>query len=488
MKQLDWKKLLNSTRRKDLDSDATAILANVGGTRTEIERDYDRILFSTPVRRLADKTQVFPLEKNDSVRNRLTHSHEVSNLARSVGVALVYGENALPKEDQEKRDIPSMLAAIGLAHDIGNPPFGHQGEKAIGSWFKDNPNTLDFQLCETNIIDAVTITRMKGDFLRFEGNAQAFRILTKLQILNDQYGLNLTVGTLAALMKYPTTSDKTDENKVPLKKFGCFHSEIDCCYEVWEQTELKGGVRHPLAYIMEACDDIAYSVLDVEDAIKKALVSYRDLINYLQNLNSDKPSDKEALLLLERVIEQSEKKHKVHKQEDLSPAEINDISMQMFRVYAIHAMITSITETFTSEYGDIMSGAFEGDLIGGSKAKVLCKGLKKFAFKNAYQTQNVLELELEGYRIIRSLMDMMWPAIEMRGNPITQKKHQGNPFERYVYGRISENYRRVFEDKNNTLPLNYKRCQLLADMVSGMTDSFAIDFETELAKLRIPPT
>jgi len=281
MKKLEWSQLLNSTRRKDLDNSASSISANVGGSRTEIERDYDRILFSTPVRRLADKTQVFPLEKNDSVRNRLTHSHEVSNLARSVGVALMYGKNDLPKDDQQKRDIPSMLAAIGLAHDIGNPPFGHQGEKAIGSWFKDKKiEVLDFKDSEEEVSSRI-IERMEKDFLEFEGNAQAFRILTKLQLLNDQYGLNLTLGSLAALMKYPTTSEKTDTSKVSLKKFGCFHSELDCCKQVWKYTGLELGVRHPLAYIMEACDDIAYSVLDVEDAIKKGLISYRDLINYL---------------------------------------------------------------------------------------------------------------------------------------------------------------------------------------------------------------
>jgi dGTPase len=169
------------------------------GPRTEHERDYDRILFSAPVRRLADKTQVFPLDEDDSVHTRLTHSHEVSNLARSIGVNLAFNDRVFPSEVVPQRNVPAMLAAAGLAHDLGNPPFGHQGETSIQDWFEQNRERVFPERC--GLADV-----MQQDFLRFEGNAQTLRLLTRLQILNDDYGLNVTYGTLAALMKYTVGS------------------------------------------------------------------------------------------------------------------------------------------------------------------------------------------------------------------------------------------------------------------------------------------
>jgi dGTPase len=476
---LEWKKLLSSARRKDLSNKGDPVPLNAAGTRTEIERDYDRILFSTPVRRLADKTQVFPLDKNDSVRNRLTHSHEVSNLARSIGFALVYDDkNNIPKNDQTKRDLPSMLAAIGLAHDLGNPPFGHQGEKAISSWFTKNAKTaLNFGRVKG--VRKVEIERMKSDYLNFEGNAQTFRILTKLQILNDEFGLNVCCGTLAALMKYPVTSELVSNDSKATKKFGCFHSELVCLEEVFKETGLARGIRHPLAYIMEACDDIAYSVLDAEDAVKKGLVSYTDILSYLK---ATYPDDK----MIKKIVEKADERHVIHRTHNLSPAELNDISTQMFRVFAIGEMIRAAISAFDDNYNLIMNGKFDGDLIGSSTAKLACKGLKDFSYKHAFIHRSVLAVELQGYNVIHSLMDMMWDSIAARGDPLTvdARDSTADVFQRYVYNRISENYRRIFEDKSNCLPLNYKRSQLLADMISGMTDSYAVSLEQELTALR----
>lgn len=492
--RLEWSKLLTSVRRKDLAGGRRqADQLGAAGTRTEIERDYDRILFSAPIRRLADKTQVFPLDKNDSVRNRLTHSHEVSNLARSIGVALVHGDTGVPTDELVRRDLPSMLAAIGLAHDVGNPPFGHQGEHAISSWFRKNEaKTLDFSKeIAAGEVTETDARRMKADYLNFEGNAQALRILTKLQILNDNFGLNVSCGTLGALMKYPVTSDKVDSSHVATKKFGCFHSEVSACQQIWEETGLAQGVRHPLAYIMEACDDIAYSVLDAEDAVKKGLVSFVDVVNFLEaHCGEDGVVDR----LLNGVKNKDgdwQKKgakahHEKHREHDLSPAELNDISMQMFRVLAIGEMVTAVTAAFSENYDAIMTGTFEGDLISSSDARRLCKGLKQCSFKHAFQHKSVLEIELKGHNIIHSLMDMMWPAIVMRGDPLETDGFgdDAGVFEKYVFNRISENYRRVFEDKENALPLGYKRCQLLGDMISGMTDSYAVDLEGELRSLK----
>ncbi|WP_417260662.1 dGTP triphosphohydrolase [Celeribacter sp.] len=479
---MDWIKLMSATRRKDMHKENGQPL-NAGGDRTEIERDYDRVLFSAPVRRLADKTQVFPLEKNDSVRTRLTHSHEVSNIARSIGVALAHREGTKFNSVEYQRDLPSMLATVGLAHDIGNPPFGHQGEYAIGDWFKQNEaRVFKFLDCENLDISSDVRKRMRLDFEKFEGNAQALRVLTKLQIMNDNFGLNLTCGALAALMKYPGTSEKQDKSNIATKKFGCFHSELDVVLDVWKETGLKEGLRHPLTFLMEASDDIAYSVLDVEDAVKKGLVSYRDLISYLEAGAAGEP---ETDAVIKDVCERADEQHKKHKDAKLSPNEVNDLSTQMFRVFAIGNMVSAVIEAFLERQSDIEQGALKDDLIAVSSAALLCKKLKDFAFEHAYKHRSVLELELEGHKVIHSIMDMLWPAIVSRGDPQKETKgHPGTPFEKYAYGRISENYRRVFESPNEDLPLGYRRCQLLADMISGMTDGFALSFERELRELR----
>jgi dGTPase len=479
---MDWNKLLSATRRQDMHTDDVQPV-NAGGDRTEIERDYDRVLFSTPVRRLADKTQVFPLEKNDSVRTRLTHSHEVSNIARSIGVSLAHREGAGFNSVEYQRNLPSLLATVGLAHDIGNPPFGHQGEYAIGDWFKKNEaEVFSFIGCENLDIPSDVKQRMRLDFEKFEGNAQALRVLTKLQIMNDNFGLNLSCGALAALMKYPGTSEKQDKSNIATKKFGCFHSELDVVADVWKETGLRGGLRHPLTFLMEASDDIAYSVLDVEDAVKKGLVSYRDLISHLE-AGADGEQEKDAVIM--DVCARADAQHKKHKDAKLSPNEVNDLSTQMFRVFAIGNMVSAVIEVFLERQSDIEKGLLAEDLIAVSRASLLCKKLKDFAFENAYKHRSVLELELEGHRVIHSIMDMLWPAIVSRGDPQKETKgHPGTPFEKYAYGRISENYRRVFESPNEDLPLGYRRCQLLADMISGMTDSFALSFERELKELR----
>ena len=464
---LKWNQLLNEKRRKPKKRVARVMTSNESiDTRTQIERDYDRILFSTPVRRLADKTQVFPLERNDSVRTRLTHSHEVSNLARSLGISLAFEENIVAKSFLPERNLPALLAAIGLVHDLGNPPFGHQGEHAIQSWFKDNPKVFH----RSKLTEA-----MKQDFLRFEGNAQTIRLLTQLQLINDNYGLNLTYATLAALMKYPNSSDKIRKNDIARKKHGFFQSEKPMVLDVWKKTGLREGVRHPLTYIMEACDDIAYSVLDAEDAVKKGLVSFSDLISYLKHQGEGDEA-------VSYVIDKASDKDIEHRSAILSPAELNDISMQMFRVYAIGRMIGDVRNAFSEKYKEIMSGSFKVDLLKVSKSNKLCQLLKKFDKDHAYMHRSVLEVELDGYNTIRGLMDFLWMGISLREQKGDVRSSRKTPFASYCYSRISENYRRVFENENNGMPIRYRELQLLTDMISGMTDTFAITLYDDLRR------
>jgi len=450
---LNWEDLLNQVRRKKLHGSSESLGTGVG--RTEFERDYDRILFSAPTRRLADKTQVFPMEKHDSIRTRLTHSHEVSNLARSIGVRLAFehaekvfgpGHETL----QVKRNVPSLLAAVGLAHDLGNPPFGHQGEIAIQQWFAEGGAGKDVDI----------------DFREFDGNAQTFRLLTRLQVLNDQYGLNLTLGTLAALTKYPSVYGSA--SKGGFKKYGIFQSEKEIIQEVWVHTGLREGIRHPLAYVMEACDDIAYSIIDAEDTVKKGYASFYDLMDFLESSDGKDP-------VISRVIDVARNENLKFKKEQLSSRELNDVSMQMFRVKAIAEMVEAATNVFIENLDKIMNGAVDlgFELIKHSQCAQLCSAVKSFDFRHGFQHKEVLRLELLGNNYIKNMLRMLWQAISCDGDP-------SRPFERYVFGEISENYRRVY---NNSDKSKYAKCQLLCDAISGMTESYLIKKHDEFRSL-----
>lgn len=454
--------------------------------RNDIERDNDRILFSTPFRRLGDKTQVFPLESNESIRTRLTHSYEVANLGRSVGIQLAktYAKK-LPSD--AIRTIPAALAAVGLVHDLGNPPFGHQGEQSIRTWFRQNQKKL-FQNSDTNSdevnADVSCLTRQQiKDFLLFEGNAQTLRLVTKLQVVGDDLGLNLTMCTLASLMKYVVASDKTNGNNQACKKNGFFSSEQKVVELVRNFVGLTDTARHPLALVMEACDDIAYSVIDTEDAVKKDLVSFNDLMNWLKtNRESHETEDP----VVEFICKYSEDEHIRLRQHNLHPAELNDVTMQKFRTIAIHLLVSATLNAFSENYEQIMDGTFSHSLIDVSMGYELCKGLKQFDRENAYKHDSVLEIELNGHNVIHRLMDFLWQGISHREHFSCVSSKRKNPFAEYVYSRISRNYRQVFEDKilfsyeHDRHPVRYRELQLLTDMISGMTDQFCIDLYKDL--------
>jgi dGTPase len=462
---LDWKLLLNQERRRP---------KSYSGPRTEFERDFDRILFSSGVRRLADKTQVFPLERHDSVRTRLTHSLEVSNLARSIGTALAFKTSIFKGTKDPQRNVPALLAAAGLAHDLGNPPFGHQGERAIQEWFENKKGIFGNK---KDLTEA-----MRQDFLKFDGNAQTLRLVTKLQIISDDLGLNLTYGAMAAIMKYSVPSDKASKKSddAGRRKPGFFQSENALVAEIQKKTGLVDGVRHPLAYIVEAVDDIAYSVVDAEDAVKKGLVSFPDLMAALESKDKD--------VVTGRVVRRSLKRHETLREDTgLTPGELNDISMQKFRVYAMEEMIAAATDEFKARHGEILNGTYKGDLIGGSSAETLSGALKAFDFAHAYQHKTVRRTELIGHRVLRTLLDFFWNAIidrEETANPASERR---DPFNKYAYSLISDNYRRIYERDKTSFPMRYKELRLLVDMLAGMTDTYAMDTYRELRELNATP-
>jgi dGTPase len=321
---------------------------------------------------------------------------------------------------------------------------------------------------------------MKQDFLKFEGNAQAFRLLTRLQIVNDEFGLNMTYAFLAALLKYPVSSIGMTKGSQSRKKFNFFQSEAEIVREVWTETGLSEGIRHPLTYVMEACDDIAYSVVDIEDAAKKGLVNFNVLMAWLQH---DASEDRVA----SEIVKKGNERHTgfrgktLSAQQTLSPRELDDISMQMFRVDAIGRMVTAAVSTFVHYKDEIMGGTFDRELLAASDAAALWKSLKSFAKLHIYKHRQVLEVELAGHRTIHALMDIFWKAIIDREK--AEDLMSGRPpLSSYVYSLISENYRRVAEASTNKMPMRYRELQLITDMISGMSDTFAISLHEELRR------
>ena len=276
---MNWNDLLCKERIRSFQKSTTS-----GDFRTEFEKDYHRIIGSSSFRRLQDKTQVFPLDKSDYVRTRLTHSLEVSSFAKSL--SQIVGERIIKEiKDpdfslQNKEDISNILQCAGLLHDIGNPPFGHFGETTIRDWFKRNMELLSYK--GEKIRDYLD-PQMLNDFYHYEGNAQAFRLVTKLHFLVDENGMNLTKALLSTLIKYPVSSLEIDKRSgnIKTKKMGYFYADKDNFKNIQNSLELNGN-RHPLTYLLEAADDIAYKTADIEDSMEKGNISYTQLVRELE--------------------------------------------------------------------------------------------------------------------------------------------------------------------------------------------------------------
>lgn len=492
---MDWEKLLNDDRRRDSD---------LKDHRNGFERDYDRIIGSSSLRRLQDKAQVFPLQNNDFIRTRLTHSLEVSALGRSFGNYI--GERLVKEKGVKildfQRKVSALLSVICLVHDIGNPPFGHFGEDVIKNWFKHWFDSDEFKKLEADLLangkQALT-EKQKNDFIYFEGNAQALRILTKLQFLNDEHGINFTYGTLAALIKYPRSSschvaalkdklaveqDEGEREKLQKKlrnienhksyaKFGYFQAEEDTFNDIKEKTGIH-NYRHPLTFLMEAADDIAYAAADIEDGVKKGVVPWETVYKEIE----EKFSETFDFKYLKDKRDEAKKKNVPN---------IDMINAQNFRVWAQGRMFEAAAQSFIENYDDIMAGKFDKELIEASKAKELKDYLTKIARKYCYANSEVLSLELVGNSVISGLLEMFVPEIVKVTNENKTKLRENKFFH-----LISENFRYVhkLEDgvPNKTIETMslYDKLLLITDFVSGMTDSYAVDLYQRLRGVKLP--
>jgi dGTPase len=439
---MDWNKLLSSKRLGLQDWTSSPKMED----RTQFQRDYDRIIFSSPFRRMQNKTQVFPLPEHIFVHNRLTHSLEVASVGRSLG-------NLLAEKLQRKHPSNLFISEIGtivstacLAHDLGNPPFGHSGEAAISKFFKMGAGSeFKSQLSEGEW----------KDFTHFDGNANAFRTLTHQFYGKRPGGFALTYSTLASIVKYPFESVKATK-----QKFGFFQSDKADYFQIAREleitkTEERGYSRHPLVYLVEAADDICYQIMDLEDAFKLGILSYEKIKALYLNFY-DKADEKNVLNRIEETL-----KKVTDKNEQISYLRANVIGKLIYESIA----------AFESHEDKILEGMFSGSLIDQLKNKQAeaMNRVRETSFSEVYTHRSVVEIEIAGYKIIGTLLEEFVGAIM-------------NPNESYskrILSLLPDQY------KTNSDCVYYK-IQSVVDFVSGMTDVFALDLYRKIKGISLP--
>jgi len=374
-------------------------------------------------------------------------------------------------EDKKESDIPhgaipTIAATCGLIHDIGNPPFGHAGEKAIASWFDKRQSLFEGFPGETR--KAKLETQFARDFLKFDGNAQTQRLLSSLQMLADRFGLNMTCGTLSASLKYVVPSHRTDPNRAEAKKHGYFASENDLMSRIQKEVG-TGESRHPIAFLVEAADDIAYATVDLEDGIKKGCLDWAFLKDELKR-RAEGP-------ILDQVLKSAEDKIKPAR--NLIGKAKDEALAIAFRTYGIIHMANASVSAFKTHYEQIMNGNHSTSLLKSSEVAPLVKACKDIAEHHVYSAPQILKLEIMGRTVIWDLLDIYWEAAQYVSNPLDMP-----PFAKRIYALISKNYREICEEGINSgshqIPAEYRRMQLITDQVCGMTDSFAVSLHREL--------
>jgi dGTPase len=406
------------------------------------------------------KTQVFPLDPSDFVRTRLPHSIEVATVAE--GLAAQATRDVIVKKhtltDQQQRAISKIAETCGLLHDIGNPPFGHAGELAIASWFGETTTGKE----QISKLDTKSLPPAK-DFLIFEGNAQTFRILTNTRLLAHDRGLNLTCATTSVARKYLAASTAADSKSDihEIRKPGFFWSETEVFKRIAQCTSTQER-RHPLTYLVEAADDIVYCVVDIEDGLKKHLLTWEQVHVYLDNRCSG---------FFRGIVANADKQmsgptHDRHLRQSEYP--------QAFRVNAISAMVRAVVGTFESKYDLIMKGQYHKELLGDPDcaAAPFVKACKDLLRETVFRDQEVLRLEVRGRSVIHRLMDLFWEGVSwyLEKGELSTRTYGGK-----LYLLISDNYRHIFENRMKLSDGNelYYALQLVTDYVSGMTDAYA---------------
>lgn len=444
---MQWTQLLSDKRFGDSSERRPA---DTRLLRSDFERDYDRLVFSPAFRRLQNKTQVFPLPGNIFVHNRLTHSLEVSCLGRSLGNLVSEGlARKHPELDGHylRSSISAIVSAACLAHDMGNPPFGHSGERAISAYFTEGNGRQWKAQVEAE-------GGRWEDFVFFEGNANAVRLLTHQFKGRRPGGFALTYATLASIIKYPYSSLQAGSRG----KFGFFQTEEHTIGEIATALGLKqlsssplSYARHPLVYLVEAADDICYQVMDIEDAYKLRLLSFE-----------------EATALLEAFFDASELEALQAIRES-----IGDPNEQIgyLRSKAINLLVEETASIFLDHEGELLEGIFEGGLIDHlseprASAYQACSAT---AWRKIYRAQTVVDMDLAGQRIFTELLDQLIQALF----------HPEHLYSRTLLSRVSSQY-------ETDQPTAYGKIQCALDYISGMTDIYALDLYRRITGMNLP--
>ncbi len=434
---MNWEQLLSLKRFGDTQKRERA---KQDETRLGFEVDFDRIIFSSAFRSLQDKTQVIPLSKTDFVHTRLTHSLEVSvvgrTLGRRVGKELLERHPHLKELGYTFNDFGAIVAAASVMHDIGNPPFGHSGEKAIGEYFKTGKG-LQYK-------DQLTDSEYQ-DLIDFEGNANGFKILTENRE-GVQGGLRLSYATLGAFLKYPKESlPKKPTNHIVDKKYGFFQSEKDAFLDVAQDLGLlkkeSEGIsyyRHPLAYLVEAADDICYTIIDFEDGINLGLIEEDYALEYM-------------IMLVKDAIDRK-KYHSLQHTKD---------RVSYLRALAIGVLINEAVTIFLDNEEAILNGTFDKGLLDKCKYEAQINDIIKISVDKIYRSKEVVEKEVAGYKIIADLLDVFVTALNNKFD-----SRQSN-YDKLVLNLIPQEYQQEKESL-------YDRIMQISSYVAGLSDGYAI--------------
>ena len=443
---MEWKQLISNKRFGQEHKHAER-----HDDRSEFKRDYDRLIFSSAFRRLQNKTQVFPLPGSIFVHNRLTHSLEVASVGMSIGNDI--SRRVIQKQPDLKdtlvEEIGTIVSAACLAHDLGNPPFVHSGEKAIQTFFSEGPGLKIKPMVSSEFWDDIT---------HFEGNANAFRILTHRFKGRRQGGFVMTYSMLASIVKYPFASSLAGNHG----KFGFFASEAESYRKIADELGISCKsapgeplkyARHPLVYMVEAADDICYEIMDIEDSHKLKILSYAETEHLLLSFFDEDIQQK----IRQRIID-----------EELTDKNEKVVYM---RASVIGKLENECVAAFLAHEEEILAGTFEGSLIDhiSERQKKAYQECEKISYSKIYQSKPVLDIELSGYQIMATLMEVF---IEAAVNP-------SRFYSKQLLRRVSSQY----DIENENLE---ERIMAVLDYISGMTDIYALDIYQKINGISLP--
>ena len=437
------------------------------GSRSGFQRDYDRLIFSSAFRRLQNKTQVFPLPELAFVHNRLTHSLEVASVGRSLGkmtgeaIASKFKTTNEDAYEFYKYELANVIAAACLAHDIGNPAFGHSGEKAISAYFKENAN---YKIDDSEL-RCFFSEKEWTDICNYEGNANAFRILTHSFRGRFKGGFGLTYTTMASILKYPCESTAMDKRFRHRKKYGVFQTEKETMRAIATELKMIGESsepviykRHPFVYLVEAADDICYRIIDMEDGHRLGIIKKEEISSlYMDVIRS-----------IDRPEENWEKAYTYY-----NALEDTNESIAFLRAKVINVLTLQAVDVFLNNQEAILGGSFNDTLLDNIEGS--CEPLSviaRLSFEKIYQHDTVMQIEVAGYNVLSELLQLFIPAL-LKKTPA----HKEQILLKLIPFQFTE-----FRETDSS----YEKIMNALDFLSGMTDTYATEIYRRLKGIVIP--